>query len=436
MTTDDSLYKSEHTPNEAELKSVGAIGILLFFSVISYAIYGLTRKSGGIENNKIFFCCMICIGVFELPRYFSMASYGSYTSTGCYAIHLFASFLYFVCLTIVALTFAQILELGRYSSLIYSKKGILILVSIQAIIDFGAFIACLSSKSLGIFFSSKMYIALTVVDVFENFLFSFLLSFYGIKLILRFNNLQQYASTSKQRDAFRLVLKKVTKILCTVTIFSAIRLSLLVVKLASLGDNGITVTSPGFSLYGFLWFVFSDFLPRGASSICLIYLMQSDRVATNPKQPIKTSRKKPIVVNIVEMNLNPMIAATISPDNDNQKNYIQVDHHTLNHCTSNVSPNVSATDPNDEDVEEDIESYSSGAHVSLSLNIGTGNLVRYPSAGSNSEYFYSTNEFDEAAEQQYESEGFRSFYDISQEYEAYESISNPVHDNDNKEGGL
>jgi hypothetical protein len=181
----DSIYFDEFRPLSEELMAVGIIGIVLYFIVLFCALYSSMHRSKSMEM-KYFYASLGFLACFEFPRYFSMAITGKYDCVLCYAFHIVANFLYFTCLALVAVTFARILELGSYVSLMYSKRGIFFAVAFQGVIDFAAFIICLQKNSLFLFFNSDLYQAFVMFDMFQNVLYSVVLSFYGLRLIFRF----------------------------------------------------------------------------------------------------------------------------------------------------------------------------------------------------------------------------------------------------------
>lgn len=307
----DYNFSSEYKPLPEEFIAVGVFGIILFciiLAISSFCYFFRTR----VFETRIFFAFLSLMSLLELPRYISIAIESAYDCVACYSIHIIADWVYFACLAIVTLSFARILELGAFAALLYSKNGIFIAILLQGIMNFAALIVCSMSTSVDGFFASKMYTTFTIFDILQNCTYTGLMSFYGVKLILRFRNLHQYASTSNQRDAFAIVLHKVTFILLLVTFLSFLRLSVLIVKLTSLSDNGVSVTSPNFSLYGFLWFTLSDFLPRGISSLGLAIAMQTYS-APKPNSKVEL-RGTNIDKNVIDENIE--LQAVISRSNN------------------------------------------------------------------------------------------------------------------------
>jgi hypothetical protein len=128
-----------------------------------------------------------------------------------------------------------------------------------------------------VFFTSTAYAFFIAWDIAQNLLYSSLLLYFGVRLVARFGNLEKASSDGAQRAAFHAVVTKVSGAMALISVFAALRLVLLAVKGASLQNAATdrTFTTPTFSLYGVVWFLLSDFLPRGGSSAAMLYLMRS-----------------------------------------------------------------------------------------------------------------------------------------------------------------
>jgi hypothetical protein len=180
-----SLYHGEFQPEDIEFVATGTIGILIFLFVFGLSVYALwlnTRR----ELYNVFYASMLVMCVFEFPRYFLMTMSGHYDSIAGYAAHIVSGILFFLCLAVVSYTFANILELGPYTKVIYSKFGLAVAFGVHSVIDFSAFIVCLQSQSMATFFASLSYRVYTVFDIVQNLTYSSVLVFYGMRLIYRY----------------------------------------------------------------------------------------------------------------------------------------------------------------------------------------------------------------------------------------------------------
>lgn len=176
----------EYYPSSSQYMACGSIGIILFFTILVSAIVLLVFKTPKKNKDAVYFyISMILMSICELPRYFDMAVDGTYNCKVCYSFHIIADLLYFICLAIVILTFVHILELGPIASIFYTRRGMTVAVIVQTIVNFCAFVYCLQSQSLENFFLSTMYAFFTVFDIVQNFLYTAVLSFHGVRLIIR-----------------------------------------------------------------------------------------------------------------------------------------------------------------------------------------------------------------------------------------------------------
>ena len=187
MNTDDgsALYHGEYRPYPSEFLATGVIGIILYISIAIAAIYLLTQSKTFL--NRLFYVSMTMMAIFDMPRYFILAIESSYHSKIGYSMHIISGAFYFICLAIIGMTFATILEVGSlsFTMIIYSKRGLSLAVLLHTAVDFSAFIICLKSRSLSEFFGSQYYIFFMCFDILQNFLYSSVLVLFGLRLISR-----------------------------------------------------------------------------------------------------------------------------------------------------------------------------------------------------------------------------------------------------------
>jgi hypothetical protein len=259
-----TLYHGEERPLASEFLAVGIIGILLYFSILFYASYIFLSEKNSL-NKTVFYGSMMLMAIFESPRFFYLAIYQDYFSQIGYALHALSGIFYFICLAIIGLIFANILELGEYSMLIYSKRGLSVTVITHTIVHLAAVGYCIQAASLAEFFGSPFYQFFIVFDIFQNLVYSGVLVVFGLRLITRFNNLGTYCPNPIQKSEIQSIVRRVTLMLVFISVFFIIRLILLGLKFASIKNSGnnINITTKIFTLYGLLWFILSDFLPRG-----------------------------------------------------------------------------------------------------------------------------------------------------------------------------
>ena len=177
------MYNGEFQPLPEEFLAVGIFGLMLFLSIIITVAY-LQSHSKTLQN-RLFYLSLALTAVLELPRYALMAKNKDYLSTSGYALHILAGIFFFICLAIIAKTFADILELGALSKMIYGKKGLTIAVIVHIAVNLSALIYCSQSKSLGSFFESIYYRFYVMFDITQNLFYSCVLTVFGLRLIYR-----------------------------------------------------------------------------------------------------------------------------------------------------------------------------------------------------------------------------------------------------------
>lgn len=325
----------QYKPTTNEFLLTGLFGTFLYF-ILSLIILFALLKYPKNKFSKYFFISMFLVCLFEIPRFLSIAITKNYQSKLFYIFHLISSIFFFISFTIVCLLWSSLLKLGTYMSSIYSFKGVIISNTIFIIIDIIAMIICGFSSSLHSFFRSIFFEWFIFIDTLKNLLYSTLLLFYGMKLIIKFyryntleltynlfqsdlnkndknihsnvNNINivnnngnnvnngnnnQTTTTSRltsqtnisgisgnsngyRKTAFGIALKKLTIVLFIITICFLIRVMMLIFKLIALQGDTV-MSSPSIPLFGFVWFLFSDWIPRCIPSFAFVYLMNIKR---------------------------------------------------------------------------------------------------------------------------------------------------------------
>jgi hypothetical protein len=299
----------QYRPSKDEFLLTGLFGAALYI-FLATIILSVLLKHPKNKFSKVFFVSMLLVCLFEIPRFLSIAITTNYQSKLFYIFHLFSSIFFFGAFTIVCLQWSSLLKLGTYVSIIYSFKGVLISNLLFILIDIIAMIVCGLSSSLHSFFRSTFFEWFTFLDTFKNLLYSSLLFFYGFKLILKFYRynsleisyhffqtdltptttstsasaagsassaaLQSTTNYGQRKTAFGIALKKLTIVLFVTTICFFVRVMMLIVKLIALRGD-LLMSSPTIPLFGFVWFLLSDWIPRCIPSFAFVYLMNMKR---------------------------------------------------------------------------------------------------------------------------------------------------------------
>lgn len=281
--------------------ATGVIGILIFMLIAGLCVTSILQGFKS-QSTQQFFITILVMSVLELPRYFDLAVDASYTSITCYCFHIAAGPFFFLGYSIVCWQWSGLLELGSYFKAVYGYNGLLVANIVFVIIDLTALIICATSPSLAAYFESTAFIVITFLEACRNIVYSSFLSFYGLKLVRRFSQfskreLQTQSSShdqseqstcltwckctctcqpAKEDQVFTRVVTRLTSVLLLVTFCFFLRFIMLIGKMAELHTEK-EYTNHSFPLFGLLWFVLADFIPRAVPSLAFIFLMRQKR---------------------------------------------------------------------------------------------------------------------------------------------------------------
>lgn len=272
--------------NEAgsfEFLITGCCGIIIFSYCFILASFGyFSAKS---PSSEIFFIGIAIMSICELPRYFTFAIEQEFTSRVAYSFHILGGAFFFVSLCTVCNMWSSILRLGPIASAIYSQEGLITAACLLGSVEIIAFGFCIAAKSLHTFFSTRIYVAFVVEEILQSLIYSTGLFMFGIKLIVRLDN---YASMSTNLKQLKSVVYRLTGTLGVTSIASFLRLGMCILQLYSL-DGHEYVWRENFPQFGFLWFLFAEFIPRGMSSVALMHLMRNTNDARK-REKLTTGR--------------------------------------------------------------------------------------------------------------------------------------------------
>lgn len=282
MAEDDGTI---YMPSKSEYIFTGTVGICVY-SLILYLSIASAWVGFKSKSTRRFFGSIGIMALLELPRYFDMAVDGTYNSRVCYSFHIVAGVFFFLAFSIVCRQWSGLLQLGSYFRMVYGYNGLVISNVSFAIADFIAIIFCLTSRSLDGFFFSMAFVVITFIEGLRNCVYSGFLSYYGLKLVRRFWHFSRLERQVSRRyccyvaddQVFTRVVLRLTSVLVLTTLCFLCRMTMLVAKMAEL-HSPKELTTPAFTLFGFWWFVFSDFLPRALPSLAFIFLMRTKRPA-------------------------------------------------------------------------------------------------------------------------------------------------------------
>jgi len=348
----------QYYPLPQEYLATGIIGalfycIILYFALLSGAL-GFRSKS-----TRRFFAAVMIMSLLELPRFISLAVNQSYTSKITYSIHTIAGIFFFLAYSIVCRQWSGLLQLGSYFRFVYGYHSLIVANVIFAIIDIATVVICLLSSSLGSFFDSTAYEIITFFEGIRNCIYSIFLTYYGLKLIRRFwhfrklekqqaiirqrhqlttpvtnhnNNTAEskqglwntmhvvwcgggicwqgcFAIAPEQDHIFHGVVFRLTAVLFLSTICFMIRVIMLILKMIALHSHTIHLTTPSFTLFGFWWFLCSDFLPRTVPTLAFIFLMRTKKPSSIHTGVRSGGRKETPVVRSNAKGSEPQLSA-------------------------------------------------------------------------------------------------------------------------------
>jgi len=267
------MADDEDEPSAQAYETTGFVGIVIFTSIIVINTLAFRHRAKYSPFFIAFYSFISILCVLELPRYLLMMLNGEYKSQGGYSLHIMASYLFFLCLTMIARLWSTFVELGPIETKVYSKVSLGLCNALFLALVLISIAVCLLADSLDEFFDSSTYFALTIGELVVNFI-------YTSCLVLRFHLYANNASTkvtknsgrivSKDNDlsqGFKQVMYKVLFSFSFLVACSLIRLGMLLVRFQ---DNFMDTV---FTVYSTAWFIWTDFIPRGLACLTLVFLM-------------------------------------------------------------------------------------------------------------------------------------------------------------------
>lgn len=202
---------------------------------------------------------------------------------------------------------------GTYFRAVYGLNGLIVTNVVFAIIDVVAVIACATYSTLQAYFDSLGFEILTFIEGVRNVVYSVFLAYYGVKLVRRFwhfSKIERQSLRVQKQTCFQLwissfsdstdngtreavftkVLLRLTTVLILSTVCFMVRVCMLLAKMVALHSDSY-LTSPSFTLFGILWFIVSDFIPRVLPCLAFILLMKTKRQPTKDMNAVPSSRK-------------------------------------------------------------------------------------------------------------------------------------------------
>ena len=175
----------EDGPSAQNFKTTGLMGIIIFTSILVMNLVAFRRRGKFSAFFLVFFTSLSLVCCFELPRYALLMYHGTYNSQVGYAFHIMASYLYFLCLTLIANLWSTFVELGPIEKKLYSKVSLCVFNLAFLVLVVTAIVFCVLCHSLDNFFDSKTFYLLTIVELAVGMIYSTCLGFLSVKLVIR-----------------------------------------------------------------------------------------------------------------------------------------------------------------------------------------------------------------------------------------------------------
>jgi len=281
-------------PLRGEVLAVGIVGVTLYGLILCYALcyYRRRRLKHDLTMKYFFLSTLFCVAL-ELPRYVMLIVDESYSSRAAYSLHLVSNIPLFVSFSCVILQWSRVLVLSPLArNALYSLPALVASNALFSILDFLAAAFCAEATSLDAFFESSIFEWFTFLDALRNLLYSSVLAYFGLKVLCKLHHYRTTAittwsveaslpptpsspSSSLAPTALLWAILRLTLLLTVISLCFLVRIAMLCIKLACLHDVIADVTTPGFSLFGLMWFTLADFIPRTVPVFCFLLLMSA-----------------------------------------------------------------------------------------------------------------------------------------------------------------
>ena len=312
-----------------EYTAVGILGILLFSFILGIAVYLFWQEMGESASltKQLFLTMLVIMSLMEMPRYYALAVTGSYDSQGAYSCHIIAGVFFFAAFSMLCKQWCEILQAGdtagRSTILVvfYGKQGLIVSNVAFIIDDIVTLGICLSCASLDDFFHSTDFYVYTLLEGFRNIFYSALLLYYGVVLAHRLGNIDfsirgvgrfwdyiQHLRDDSTDHVLALKVFRISAVLALCTACFLLRVSMLIIKVATLDYN----TNLSFSTFGLVWFTLADFIPRVVPCLALMFM-----VRTATKRPPNESQKRTLASDR-EDSMSPGDDAAVESGSGNQ----------------------------------------------------------------------------------------------------------------------
>ncbi|KAJ1423693.1 hypothetical protein B484DRAFT_104149 [Ochromonadaceae sp. CCMP2298] len=294
---------------------VGTSGVVMFSALLLLTLFWSFCAKNKYSRRLFVSSTLMC--ALELPRYALLIAEEEYTSRWGYISHLLASVFFFMAFTCVIYLLHDAVDLSQASSpltsLVTTPENMLgsvvidkrVVVAMNILFFLYTVLACVDCMFYGslydFFHKSVIFEVFTILDAVKNLVVGAAFLAYGCSLLSRVQVFYEVAiaqcpSGQGGQDAqmvrkLRRVVRRLIAVMIVCIVAFALRTIMLVVKSLAVEEGDYEVG--WMPSYGMLWWVFSDFLPRGIPIVAFLLIFggpSRDRVRDSTKQAIDAVR--------------------------------------------------------------------------------------------------------------------------------------------------
>lgn len=175
----------EDGPSQQSYWTTGLMGIIIFGTILVINTMAFRHRRKYSAFFLSFFSCVSMVCILELPRYVMLLVHRRYTSQWAYAIHITASYLFCLCLTMIVQLWSTFVELGPIETKIYSKVALVVFNVLFLALVLTSVVFCVTAESLDGFFKSVTFSAFIITELLVYFMYTVCLGFLSVKLVRR-----------------------------------------------------------------------------------------------------------------------------------------------------------------------------------------------------------------------------------------------------------
>lgn len=296
-----------------DYRSFGIVGIAFTllvitctFAILIFFTYRLRHSLSyrrTITSNVVNFFVILC-SISNLWYFISIISFDS-ISPKVYTMYMVQSLFYFVSIGSVAANWIPALSgntVEKYISgvgpITMRQYVFLFLTVAMSIMTLAIAVDCSKTDSIAIFYSKKVYLLFSVLDLVQIVLYNAVLIIFGLRFIAKFNLkegllLAYFHSAEGASFLVQRAYKKILRMLTALTLFATMKSAYQIWCIIRYyhGDSALLVTPlSNNTISDRSWCLILDVIPQSLSCICLVWLAKPSRTVNalstpSPSQP-------------------------------------------------------------------------------------------------------------------------------------------------------